>query len=150
MTGGSGPTLVGLVNPIEAWERLGQSPSAVLVDVRTKAEWDFVGVPDLTGFGKAVVCVEWAAYPGMSKNPRFVAALKEKLGGSFPSELFFICRSGVRSQNAAEAVADYLSSSGQVSACFNVAEGFEGDLDPLGHRGSHKGWKARGLAWRQS
>ena len=150
MASRGGPASVGSLNPLEAWDWLGQSRTAVLVDVRTWAEWTFVGVPDLTGLGKAPVCVEWAAFPDMSKNPRFVAALMEKLGGSAPSELLFICRSGVRSLKAAEAVAEHLSDCGQEAACFNVAEGFEGDLDALGHRGCQNGWKARGLAWRQS
>lgn len=141
---------IGSVNPSEAWDRLGQGQDAVLVDVRTRAEWNFVGVPDLTGMDKAPVCVEWAVFPDMSKNPRFVAALMEELGGATPSELFFICRSGARSLRAAEAVAEHLSEIGQAATCFNVAEGFEGDLDPMGHRGGHNGWKARGLAWRQS
>ncbi len=150
MAGRGVPPRIGSVNPSEAWDRLGQSPDAVLVDVRTQAEWSFVGVPDLTGLDKAPVCVEWAVYPDMSKNPRFVAALMEELGGTVPSEYYFLCRSGARSLRAAEAVAEYLSATGQEAACFNVAEGFEGDLDPQGHRGGRNGWKARGLAWRQS
>ena len=150
MTGSGGSTQVGEVDPIQAWARLGENPSAVLVDVRTEAEWSFVGVPDLTGIDKAPVCVEWAVYPGMSKNPRFVAAVMEKLGGAVPSEFFFICRSGARSLRAAEAVAEYLAENGQDAACFNVAEGFEGDLNPLGHRGTINGWKFRGLDWLQS
>lgn len=150
MASRGGPAPIGTVNPSEAWDRLGQGRNAVLVDVRTRAEWSFVGVPDLTGLDRAPVCVEWAVYPDMSKNPRFVAALMEKLGGSVPSEFYFICRSGARSMRAAEAVAEYLSAAGQEAALFNVSEGFEGDLDPQGHRGDLNGWKARGLAWRQS
>lgn len=143
------PPRVGTVTPNEAWEWLGQSQGAVLVDVRTQAELSFVGVPDLTGLDKAPVCVEWAVFPGMSVNPRFVAALFEALDGTNPSELLFLCRSGVRSLKAAEAVSVYLSEHGSTAQCFNVSEGFEGDLDALGHRGEHNGWKARGLAWRQ-
>ena len=150
MTGRGAPPRIGSVNPNEAWDRLGQSPDAVLVDVRTQAELSFVGGPDLSGLDKAPVCVEWAVYPDMSNNPRFVAALMEELGGSIPSEIYFICRSGARSMRAAEAVTDFLFDNGVSAACFNVAEGFEGDLDPLGHRGGFNGWKARGLAWRQS
>jgi rhodanese-related sulfurtransferase len=150
MAGRGSPTRIGSVNPSEAWDRLGQGRDSALVDVRTWAEWNFVGIPDLTGLDKAPVCVEWAVYPDMSNNPRFVAALMEEFGGSAPSELYFICRSGARSLRAAEAVASHLSEIGQEAACFNVAEGFEGDLDPMGHRGGLNGWKARGLAWRQS
>lgn len=150
MTSSGGSAQVGEVNPIEAWSHLEKNSSAVLVDVRTEAEWTFVGVPDLAEIGKAPVCVEWAAYPDMSKNPRFVAALMEKIGGSPPSEIFFICRSGARSLRAAEAVAEHLAEIGQSTACFNVAEGFEGDLNSLGHRGDINGWKSRGLGWTQS
>lgn len=150
MTGGGAPPPIGSVNPSEAWERLGKIPGAVLVDVRTWAELSFVGLPDLSGLGKAPVCVEWAAYPDMSINPRFVAALMEKFDGYAPSDLLFICRSGVRSLSAAEAVSIHLRASGMDWQCWNVAEGFEGDLDRLGHRGGLNGWKARGLAWRQS
>ena len=150
MTGRGDLSRVGTVNPSEAWERLGQSRDAVLVDVRTQAELSFVGEPDLTGLGKAPVCVEWAVYPDMSKNPRFVAAMMEKFDGSVPSEIYFICRSGARSLRAAEAVVEHLAETGQAADCFNVAEGFEGDLNAQGHRGCLNGWKARGLAWRQS
>ena len=150
MTGRGVPPRIGSVNPSEAWDRLERTDDAVLVDVRTRAEWSFVGGPDLTGLDKAPVCVEWAAYPDMSINPRFVAELMEALGGTAPSELYFICRSGARSLRAAEAVAERLPGYGLDAACFNVAEGFEGDLDRQGHRGDLNGWKARGLAWRQS
>lgn len=150
MTSSGGSAQVGEVNPTEAWSRLEKNSSAVLVDVRTEAEWTFVGVPDLGEIGKAPVCVEWAAYPDMSNNPRFVAAVMEKLGGPLPSEIFFICRSGARSLRAAEAVAEHLAEIGQGAACFNVAEGFEGDLNALGHRGDINGWKSRGLGWTQS
>ena len=144
------PGEVGELDPTKTWERLEQSPDTVLIDVRTQAEWSFVGVPDLQGLGKAPVCVEWAVYPNMSVNPRFEVELFERLDGVFPSEMFFICRSGARSMRAALAVAQHLAVSGQNAACFNVAEGFEGDLNRTGHRGNHNGWKARGLAWRQS
>ena len=109
-----------------------------------------MGVADLAGIDKALVCVEWAAFPDMSKNPRFVAALMEKLSGPLPSEFYFICRSGARSLRAAEAVAEFLADTGQSAMCFNVSEGFEGDLDPQGHRGASNGWKSRGLDWIQS
>lgn len=138
------------MNPSEAWERLGNNPDAALVDVRTNAELSFVGGPDLSGLNKAPVCVEWASFPDMSINPRFVAALEEELGGTFPAEIYFICRSGARSLKAAEAVSAHFIQMGRPVTCFNVDEGFEGDLGPSGHRGGHNGWKARGLAWRQS
>lgn len=146
--GASAP--VGELSPTEAWSFLGAHPGAVLVDVRTRAEWTFVGTPDLEGLNRSTLCVEWQSYPGMSENPRFVAELMEKLGDAAPSHLLFICRSGARSLRAAVAVRDHLASAGDGPVCLNVAEGFEGDLDATGHRGRLNGWKTRGLAWRQS
>ncbi|MEL7344482.1 MAG: rhodanese-like domain-containing protein [Pseudomonadota bacterium] len=143
-------TPVGDVEPTDAWQILRDNPRSVLIDVRTRAEWGFVGVPDLTGLHQPPIFIEWAAFPGMSKNPRFVAEVKEAVGPLQPDTYLFLCRSGVRSLHAAHAVASDLSATGQAATCLNVMEGFEGDLDPQGQRGSLNGWKARGLAWRQS
>ena len=141
---------VGEVEPTEAWQILRDNPRAVLIDVRTRAEWGFVGVPDLSGLPQPPIFIEWAGYPGMSANPRFVAEVREAVGPLQPDTYLFLCRSGVRSLHAAHAVALDLASSGQAATCVNVMEGFEGDLDAKGQRGSLNGWKARGLAWRQS
>ena len=141
---------VGNVEPTEAWQILRDNPRAVLVDVRTRAEWGFVGVPDLTGLHRSPLFVEWAVYPGMSINPRFVAEVREAVGPDAPDTYLFLCRSGVRSLHAAHAVASDLADTGQAAACLNVVEGFEGDLSVKGQRGSLNGWKARGLAWRQT
>lgn len=149
MTLGLGPA-VGEVNPADAWELLKTEPGAQLIDVRTAAEWSFVGVPDLTDLGKTLCCVEWAQYPDMSKNPRFAAQVIDELEGEVFGPLLFICRSGARSLRAAEAVSEAMSAAGKELVCLNVAEGFEGDLDPQSHRGAVNGWKTRGLAWRQS
>ena len=86
----------------------------------------------------------------MSLNPRFAAEVLEAAGDDTPETFLFLCRSGVRSLRAAEAVADHLASAGRSATCINVAEGFEGDLDAERHRGSRNGWKAGGLPWRQS
>ncbi|MFV2034205.1 MAG: rhodanese-like domain-containing protein [Halocynthiibacter sp.] len=136
--------------PHETWNTLEQEKSAALVDVRTKAEWGFVGFPDLESLGHSPIFVEWASFPDMSANPGFAEMVIEKLGGEIPAKLFFLCRSGVRSLCAAEAVADALSQKGIPADCINVVEGFEGDLDADRHRGQLNGWKSRGLAWRQS
>ena len=149
MSGASGPR-VGEVNPDEAWRILVEQSTAQLVDVRTRAEWGFVGVPDLAEVGRSPVLIEWASFPDMSVNPRFAAEVMEAIGDEQPTTLLFLCRSGARSLRAAFAVADRLESLGASAVCLNVAEGFEGDLDPEGHRGGLNGWKARGLAWRQS
>lgn len=136
--------------PQDTWDALEKNPEAVLVDVRTKAEWSFVGCPDLSTLGNTMHCIEWAQYPDMSVNSRFVEEVKDALGGATPPSLFFICRSGVRSLRAAQAVLEELVDAGQACDCVNVAEGFEGDLDATKHRGGLNGWKARGLPWRQS
>ena len=138
------------VTPQQAWEGLNNTTGSVLVDVRTKAEWSFVGTPDLSVLGKAPILVEWATLPGMQPNQNFIEGLMTQLGGSAPPEIYFICRSGARSMNAARAVAATLEAQGQSAACINVAEGFEGDLDQARHRGTQNGWKARGLPWTQS
>jgi rhodanese-related sulfurtransferase len=134
--------------PVEkTWERLKSDPRSVLVDVRTRAEWAFVGLPDLSEAGKQVVTVEWQTFPDNRIDPDFNGRLStalEKAGVKKDDEVFFICRSGGRSRMAAEvmAVAGYRS-------CRNVAEGFEGPLDQHRHRGQVAGWKAARLPWVQ-
>lgn len=141
------PTVAADVPVLETWRRLTESKNAVLIDVRTRAEWTFVGVPDLATLGKQTVLVEWLGFPDNRPNPNFVAELTGRLGalGAVKdTELLFICRSGARSQLAAQAMmrAGY-------TRCFNVAEGFEGPLDDLRHRGVQSGWKAQALPWMQ-
>lgn len=141
---------VGEVTPDDAWTILKDDETARLIDVRTHAEWSFVGVPDTREIGAAPHFVEWSSYPHMSVNPAFGAEVEEAIGSENPGTLLFICRSGARSLQAAMAVTDHYAQKGVAVTCLNVAEGFEGDVDASGHRGSHNGWKARGLAWRQS
>ena len=136
--------------PTQAWDLLKSNPTSVLIDVRTKAEWSFVGKPDLPSLTRSVFTIEWCQYPDMSVNPRFVEEMNEALGGDQPSQILFICRSGVRSMNAALAVEASFSAGTPRVDLFNVAEGFEGDLDPEKHRGGLNGWKAHGLPWGQS
>ncbi|MEX1155088.1 rhodanese-like domain-containing protein [Parvibaculum sp.] len=136
----------GDVTPEEAFRVLGADPRATLVDVRTRAEWSFVGVPDLSGLGKEPMLLEWQVYPAMERNPRFTDDLLAGLGANLSdAPLFFLCRSGARSRAAAIA----LTSVG-FGRCFNIAGGFEGDLDGTRHRGARNGWKAAGLPWAQS
>lgn len=132
----------------EVWARLEQEPGSVLIDVRTRAEWAFVGLPDLERLGKRVLTVEWQTSPEARIDAAFPERLKKVLdaaGTDKDSELFFICRSGGRSRMAAEAM-----SSAGYRRCRNVADGFEGPLDTDRHRGRVGGWKAAGLAWVQS
>jgi len=143
-------SIVDEASPEETWKSLSEEDSSCLVDVRTRAEWAFVGIPDIRVLGKPFWTVEWVGFPTMTPNVQFVDQLMDQAGGTLPSRLFFICRSGARSMAAAEAVADAMQAVGQPVHCTNVAEGFEGDLDAEGHRGMMNGWKARGLPWCQS
>lgn len=132
----------------ETWDRLGSEAEAQLIDVRTRAEWSFVGIADLRPIGKAPAFIEWQSFPSMSVNDDFVAHLDKELarrGVAKSAPLFFLCRSGARSQSAAMAAA----AAGYTSA-YNIEGGFEGPLGPDGHRGSSAGWKAAGLPWVQS
>ena len=131
----------------ETWASLQRDPGSILIDVRTNAEWAYVGLPDLSSVGKRPVLVEWQAFPGDRLNAAFVDRLADALaaiGANKDSELFFICRSGGRSLKAARAMA-----AAGYSRCRNVADGFEGPLDPNRHRGRLGGWKAKGLPWVQ-
>ena len=127
----------GALLPAEALIVLQQNHNAKLVDVRSKAEWDWVGrIP-------GALEIEWQFYPTMQINPDFLEQLSQKV--SKDSTIMFICRSGVRSNQAAAAA----SESGY-QTCYNILEGFEGDKDTSGHRGVKGGWKAGGLPWVQS
>ena len=141
---------VGEMTPDEAWNKLKSDETARLIDVRTRAEWGFVGVPDVQELEQTPIFIEWSTYPDMSVNPAFIAEVEEAIGSENPGPLLFLCRSGVRSLHAARAVTEYFAQAGKSVTCVNVLEGFEGDVDASGHRGSQNGWKARGLAWRQS
>jgi rhodanese-related sulfurtransferase len=138
------------VDPAEAYRILESDSEAALIDVRTRAEWAFVGLPDISALGRQVWPIEWAVFPSMARNPAFVDEVATTMNGKLPSRLLFICRSGARSLAAAQAVAAALAEKGVTAHCTNVAEGFEGDLDQSGHRGRAGGWKARGLPWRQN
>lgn len=147
-TGQADKAFRGNIEPPEAWQILSTDGEAQLVDVRTQAEWIFVGGPDLSGLGKAVLQLEWQVYPGMAQNAQFLVGLAralEQSGAPQSAPLVFICRSGARSLAAAQAAAQ--DGYGQ---CFNLAGGFEGDLGSDRHRGSVNGWKASGLPWVQT
>ncbi|SFR33648.1 rhodanese-like domain-containing protein [Litoreibacter janthinus] len=149
MSTDTGPAVQELL-PTQAWGLLESNPNAVLIDVRTKAEWSFVGKPDLSTLNRSVLEIEWSRYPDMSVNPRFVEEMIEAFEDSTPTQVLFICRSGARSMSAARAVQESLAGEMHRFDLFNVAEGFEGDLDSKKHRGGLNGWKAHGLPWRQS
>lgn len=137
-------------SPLEAWEALKSDPSVVLVDVRTTAEWTYIGLPVLDSIGKDVLKVEWMQFPQMTCNENFAIELLSQLGDKNPSAIYFLCRSGVRSHHAARYVLANNAESDRDVQCFNVLEGFEGDQDDHKHRGTINGWKVRGLPWCQT
>jgi len=133
----------GDLSPEAAWEILRDQPDAVLIDVRTVPEWQFVGAPDLSTIGKDTLFIEWQHYPKMTINEGFAEAVRAQ--GVKPGQtVISICRSGVRSIASSKA----LTAAG-FTACYNVLEGFEGDKNEASQRGAKGGWRYRGLAWRQ-
>jgi rhodanese-related sulfurtransferase len=133
----------GDITPLEAWKLLSDNPQAVLVDVRTDAEWRFVGVPDLSSLGRDVVYIEWNTSDG-KRNDKFLTELQEQVPlGEGERPVIFLCRSGNRSIGAA-----VVATEAGIAPSYNVLDGFEGHLDAHGHRGD-SGWRAVGLPWTQ-
>jgi rhodanese-related sulfurtransferase len=131
------------VSAQQAWDALIGDKEAHLVDCRTDAEWQYVGIPDLRRAGKQAVLVSWQYFPSGNVNAAFVDELRD--AGVEPGhKVFFLCRSGVRSLAAAQA-----AQAEGYAQVFNLVDGFEGPHDAEGHRGGVSGWKAEGLPWRQ-
>jgi rhodanese-related sulfurtransferase len=131
-----------------AWDDLEKSPEATLVDVRTRAEWAYVGTPVLAPLGKSPLLLEWDEFPSGIIVPDFIGRLKRELdkrGVSVDAPLYFICRSGNRSRQAA-----IQATQAGYRRAFNVEYGFEGRLGPDRHRGTAGSWKSEGLPWGQS
>lgn len=130
-------TYEGALTPEEAYEIWQSAPGAKLVDVRTRAEIDWVGrVP-------GAVEIEWMGYPGMQPNPNFLAALEQQVDKE--SLVLFLCRSGHRSHTTAA-----LATQNGYTDCYNILEGFEGDRNAGNQRNILNGWRAAGLPWEQS
>lgn len=126
----------GALLPIEAYRVLQGSAQAQLVDVRTRAELDWVGrIPGATE-------IELRSYPGLQPNPEFLQQLSQQTDQKLP--VLFICRSGARSSQAAA-----VATEAGFAESYNILEGFEGDRNEEGHRGKISGWKAAGLPWEQ-
>jgi len=134
----------GDVSPTDTWRMLTEISDATLIDVRTAAEWAYVGTPDMRTLGKALVTIEWQTFPSMQIDPDFVAKLMQHVGADRDVPLLMLCRSGARSAAAAKAM-----TAAGYRCCFNVVSGFEGTVDDAGHRGVTSGWKADGLPWSQ-
>jgi rhodanese-related sulfurtransferase len=132
----------------DAYTLLRGDSTSVLIDVRTQAEWTYVGTPDVQALGKTPLFLEWQTYPSMAVDANFAARLEALLlseGVERGASLVFLCRSGARSRHAATA----MTSAGW-APCFNVSDGFEGPLGDSRQRGGVSGWKAGGLPWTQT
>lgn len=132
--GADAGSYAGDVSPELAW-RWVQEGQAVLVDVRTDAEREWVG------FVPGALPVAWKQWPGMAPNPEFDAQVEDAARDGLP--LVMLCRSGVRSIAAAQ------RATALGLRAYNILEGFEGDPDEQAHRGTLGGWRRRGLPWRQ-
>jgi rhodanese-related sulfurtransferase len=113
-----------------------QAGDAVLVDVRSDAEREWVG------FVPGAVALAWKQWPGMAMNPAFDDGLRATVPPG--KKVVLLCRSGVRSIAAAKRATEL------GLEAYNILEGFEGDPDEQGHRGRKGGWRLRGLPWRQN
>ena len=133
----------GDISAQEAWQMLATLPDAQLVDVRSEAEWVFVGLPGLESLGKQVHTIAYRTFPGMEANPRFLEHLQAQLPNRAASVLF-LCKTGGRSAEAAQ-----LATQLGYTQAFNVAGGFEGEANEQRQRGCINGWKAEGLPWTQ-
>ena len=136
-------TYAGEISPANAWQQLTEDPRARLIDVRTQAEWMYVGVPDLNPLGRQPLLISWLVFPSMSPNEAFAQQVAAQ-GVAKGDTLLFLCRSGVRSLAAAELMTEL-----GFERCYNITDGFEGPLDGNRHRGAAAGWKASGLPWVQ-
>jgi rhodanese-related sulfurtransferase len=126
------------LDPRQAWDLLQQHAEAALVDVRTKAEYAFVGHP------LGAIHVPWKEAPDWQINPEFVAEV-EKLVPDKSAPVLLLCRSGQRSLDAAKALEE-----AGYHRLINIIDGFEGPLDQQNHRGNLGGWRFNELPWEQS
>jgi rhodanese-related sulfurtransferase len=134
----------GDITPSETWKILEHDHNSILIDVRTAAEWAYVGIADLSKINKEVYRIEWKTYPNMSINSNFVKQVcKICINPKF--KIFSLCRSGQRSIETSR----ILTNAGY-KECYNVLDGFEGDKNDNNHRGKNGGWKFEGLPWKQN
>lgn len=134
----------GDVLPAQAYSYLQAHRDAAMVDVRTQPEWQFIGLPDLSGIGHQPHLISWKNYPKFEQNQAFAVELA-KVVPNQQTPVFFLCRSGGRSLDAAI----YATSLGY-RCCFNIAGGFEGEPDASGKRGTKSCWKSGALPWAQT
>ena len=138
------------ISAIDTLKALQTNLQSILIDVRTQAEFDFVGFVDLSKIDAKMILLPWRTYPDMAIDGTFTEQLSTSVAKIFSSSnpstinLFFLCRSGVRSLEAAIAMSNVGYN------CYNIVGGFEGSINSFGHRGCVDGWKANNLPWRQN
>lgn len=138
------------INPVETLSLLQSEKNALLIDVRTPEEHIFTGFVDPSAIEERTTLLPLKIFPEMRDNPNFDESLdqvsKKFFGENYKNaKIIFLCRSGARSQTAAERAMSI-----GFKNCYNVTSGFEGDLDNEGRRGNTNGWKSNKLPWRQS
>ncbi len=132
------------ISPREAWEMVQSNPSAVLIDVRSSMEFLMIGHP------RGAVHIPWVDEPDWEPNPHFVRQVRNLLLGGVICikgecpPILLICRSGKRSLEAGEALVQ-----AGLKNVYNIADGFEGELDENHHRSTLAGWRYDGLPWEQ-
>ena len=131
------------ITSIECFNKLSEISNSYLIDIRTKPEWEFIGVPDLSSLNKKTIFISWNMYPEMKINSLFENQITES-NIKKNDNIFLICRSGNRSSDAAE----FLTSLGFTN-CFNVKDGFEGEIGHNHQRSTINGWKYSKLPWKQ-
>ena len=131
----------GDVTPRDAWDALKANANAQFVDVRTPPEWSFSGMPDLSTLHKRALTVPYKLYPDMQVNPDFLSQLERAVPDK-STPLYFMCRGGVRSVDAAKLAA----SAGWLNS-YNVLSGFDGSANEQRQRGLRDGWRASELPW---
>lgn len=133
----------GDVTPAEAYRVLSQE-ACFLIDVRSLPEWHFTGTASLEGTPSKLLTISWKVYPSFAINPAFEQQVMVAVGENKDIPIFFICKTGGRSLDAAVAM-----TSAGYTRCYNVSGGFEGDQNDAGQRGAKNGWKAAQLPWTQ-
>ncbi len=107
-----------------------------IIDVRTRAEYEFVGHPDLPN---GVPNIPFKFYPGWRLNTHFVTDVAKRFGKD--EVLITMCRSGKRAQAAARQLLEH-----GFQRVYYMTDSFEGPKDAQGHR-TVGGWKVNGLPY---
>ena len=145
------------IEPKLAFDALVTNKNSFLIDVRTQEEFDWVGNICDNSFCNQQILLTWKNVANLAEPSQFSNVLSEiifskssllfndKKEAMQSLQLYFICRSGGRSGLSAT----HFTNLGW-QKCFNILNGFEGDLNNQYHRATLNGWKVNNLPWRQS